>query len=313
VSTSDRRAGDVTPPPRDVAGALGRRGKRAGALVRPLRIGAPVLPFLAYVALGLGVPTVVITLLAFRDASGRWTLANLRVITSGGQYLVGFETSVKLALVTSVIPGVVGTVVAYAVAQSRSRVLGRLVSTASGVFANFGGVNLAFMFVASFGTVGVATSWLARIGLNPWNYGFDLYKFSGVAFVYLYFQLPLMVLVITPALGALRTSWREAASNLGASTWRYWRHVGVPVLMPPVLASMFLLFASGFSAYATTEALTGGTIALTPIQIGAFLQGNVLAGQENVGYALGFGMIVVLSASVIAYVVLQRRSSKWLR
>jgi len=76
---------------------------------------------------------------------------------------------------------------------------------------------------------------------------------------------------------------------------------------------MFLLFGSGFAAYATAEALTTGTIALTPIQIGAILQGNVLAGQANIAYALGFTMIVILLFTVLAYSLLRRRSSKWLR
>ena len=148
---------------------------------------------------------------------------------------------------------------------------------------------------------------------GPLDHGFNLYKFWGVAFVYMYFQIPLMVLIITPALAGLRPAWREAAENLGASSWQYWRHVGIPVLMPAVLGSTFLLFGSAFSAYATAEALTLGTIALTPIQIGAILQGNVLAGETNIAYALAFAMIVILMVSVVAYGLLRRRTSRWLR
>lgn len=302
-----------TSTPLDVGGAA--RGVRTttGALVRGLRTSAPVLPFVLYVFLGLGIPTLVIVNLAFRSDAGHLTMSNIHAITSGGQYLTGFETSLKLALVTSLVPGILGTFLAYAISTSRFETMKRLVASASGVLANFGGVNLAFMFVATIGAVGVVTSWLAALGLNPWNHGFSLYKFWGVAIVYMYFQVPLMVLVVTPALHGLRPAWREAAENLGASRWRYWRHVGIPVLMPSVLGSMFLLFGSGFSAYATAEALTGGTIALTPIQIGAYLQGNVISGEENIGYALGFGMVVLMLLSVIGYTLMQRRSSKWLR
>jgi putative spermidine/putrescine transport system permease protein len=314
VNPSDQLAADPDFPDLGVSGErAGSRRKGAGALMRSLRTSAPVLPFLIYVLLGIGIPTLVIVNYTFRSPSGRLTLANMRTVLGGGQYRLGFETSIKLALVTSIIPGVLGTLLAYAIATSKFESLKRAVATASGVLANFGGVNLAFMFVAAFGYVGLATSWLARIGLNPWNHGFNLYKFSGVALVYMYFQIPLMVLVITPALSGLRPAWREAAHNLGASTWKYWRHVGLPVLMPSVLGCMFLLFGSGFSAYATTEALTGGTIALTPIQIGSLLTGNVISGEQNVGYALGFSMIVLLLISVVAYVFLQRRASRWLR
>jgi putative spermidine/putrescine transport system permease protein len=315
---------DASPSPSGVSGEIGSTSSLPGALFRTLRTGAPVLPFLIYISLGLLLPTVAIINLAFRSTKGKLTLANFRTILStghvhagilmGGQYRAGFENSLKLALVTSIIPGVLGTFLAYAIATSNHALFKRLTAACSGVLAQFGGVNLAFMFIASFGALsGVATHWLAAIGLNPWDHGFDLYKFWGVAFVYMYFQVPLMVLIITPAFAGLKESWREAASNLGASTWRYWRHVGLPVLAPAVLGGMFLLFGSGFSAYATAEALTAGTIAITPIQIGDILNGNVLANQANLGYALGFSMIVILMISVIGYALLRRRTSRWLR
>jgi putative spermidine/putrescine transport system permease protein len=181
------------------------------------------------------------------------------------------------------------------------------------VFANFGGVPLAFLFIASLGNTGLATKWLNSVGLNPYKHGFNLYAFSGIVLVYMYFQIPLMVLVITPALEGLRPAWREAAHNLGASSWSYWRHVGVPVLLPSFLGALLLLFGSGLSAYATAEALTNGSVAITSIQIGSFLNGNVISGQENVGKALGFGMIVVIFFVMLVYATLQRRASRWLQ
>jgi putative spermidine/putrescine transport system permease protein len=187
------------------------------------------------------------------------------------------------------------------------------VATASGVLANFGGINLTFMFIATLGSTGVLTGWLAAVHLNPWNHGFKLYGFYGVALVYLYFQVPLMVLVITPALGGLRGSWREAAENLGASSFHYWRTVGIPVLLPSVLGGMLLLFGSSFAAYATADTLTAGTVTLVPIQIGAVLNGNVIAGEEHIGYALGFGMLVVLTVTMVLYGLVRRRASRWLR
>ena len=131
--------------------------------------------------------------------------------------------------------------------------------------------------------------------------------------VYLYFQIPLMVLVILPALEGLRPAWREAAENLGARSWEYWRFVGGPVLLPSFLGCVLLLFGSALSAYATAEALTSGTIPLTSIQIGSFLNGNVIPGQENVGMALSLGMVVIIAVAMSIYVLLQRRAAKWLR
>ncbi|HEX4360844.1 MAG TPA: ABC transporter permease subunit [Pseudonocardia sp.] len=272
-----------------------------------------VLPFAIYAGLFLAVPTVAIVVGAFQDPdSGSFTLGNLDTAFHG-IYLRGFITSIELSVITSVVPGVLGLIIAYAVQSSRGTALKRAVSTASGVFANFGGVPLAFLFIATVGSSGLAVDWLKSLGFNPYDHGFSLYTFSGIALVYLYFQIPLMVLVITPALEGLRPAWREAADNLGATGWQYWRLVGGPVLLPAFLGSVLLLFGGAFSAYATTQALTSGSLAITPIQIGTFLNGNVLSGQENVGKALGFGMIVVIAAVMVVYAVLQRRASKWLQ
>jgi putative spermidine/putrescine transport system permease protein len=269
-------------------------------------------PFVLYTILGLGIPTLAVVVLAFRSDSGQATWSNLSTVTQGS-YLVGFENSVLLAAIASIVPGILGLILAYTIETSKSGVLRRLVATASGVLANFGGINLTFMFIATIGSTGILSIWLGYLHLNPWNHGFDLYSFFGCAIVYMYFQIPLMVLVITPALAGLRPSWREAAENLGASSWSYWRTVGIPVLLPSVLGGMLLLFGSAFSAYATADTLTAGTVTLTPIQIGAVLNGNVIAGEQNIGYALGFGMLIVLSVTMILYGLVRKRASRWLR
>lgn len=289
--------------------------RRSSTLRRFLRRAEPTLaitPFLVYSFLGLGIPSLAVVYYAFHGSTGHWTFANITLITHG-IFLIGFENSIKLGLLSSIIPGVLGVFIAYAIQTSKSTVLHRLTSTASGVLANFGGINLTFMFIATLGSTGILTIWLHDIGINLASIGFNLYTFSGVAVVYMYFQLPLMVLVVTPALGGLRASWREAAENLGASSWRYWRHVGIPVLMPSILGGMLLLFGSAFAAYATAQSLTLGLIALSPIQIGNFLNGNVIAGETNVGYAIAFGMLVILTVTMVLYSLVRKRASRWLR
>jgi putative spermidine/putrescine transport system permease protein len=275
---------------------------------------AGVAPFGIYVLLGLVIPMIAVAVGAFTDpTSGRPTLSNVKLATSG-VYLHGFGESLLLSILASVLPGILGFLLAYAIfTAKRGTVLRQVCVTASGVFANFGGVPLAFLFIATLGTTGMATRWLTDLGFNPYNHGFTLYTLAGVVVVYMYFQIPLMVLVILPALEGLRPSWREAAENLGAGAWRYWRHVGIPVLLPSFLGSVLLLFGSAFSAYATAEALTSGTIPLTSIQIGSFLNGNVLAGEQNVGKALGLGMVLIIAVVMVLYVILQRRAARWLR
>ncbi len=293
--------------PADSAKSQRRRRTRAAFVA-----GLGLVPFGLYTTLFLVVPAVAVAIGAFRSPSGHWTWSNISVATHG-VYAHGFITSIELSVVTAIIPGIIGLFVANAVLTSRGWVLRRIVSTASGVFAQFGGVPLAFIFIASVGTTGLVTSWLKAVGFNPWSHGFDLYKVGGVAIVYAYFQLPLMVLVITPALEGLRPAWGEAASGLGARRWQYWRLIGGPVLFPSFMGGVLLLFGGSLSAYATAEALTSGSLSLTPIQIGSFLNGNVIAGQQNVGKALGLGMVVIIGVVMVFYFMLQRRASRWLR
>lgn len=272
-----------------------------------------IVPFVGYVTLFLLVPAVSVVTGAFTSTAGGFTTANLTQSVQG-VYRTALVTSIQLSLLTAVVGAVLGLLLAYAVVTSpRSGLLRHLVSSAAGVFAQLGGVPLAFMFIATVGSVGIVTKGLAAVGWDIYRGGFSLFSFTGIALVYIYFQVPLMVIVITPALDGLRIQWSEAAASLGATRLQYWRHVGGPLLLPAFLGALLLLFANSFSAYATAVALTTGVVPLVPVQIGSLLSGNVLSGQENLGKALGLGMIVVVAVVMGLYAWLQRRTSRWLR
>ncbi len=294
-----------------------RRGEHpARAAARAAARYAGLAPFTAYVVLGLVIPMIAVAVGAFQDPeTGAWTTKNVDIATHG-VYLTGFRESLILSVLAAVLPAAFGLLIAYAISTARGRggaVLRQVAITMSGVFANFGGVPLAFLFITTLGSSGLETQWLKDLGWDIYAGGFSLYTVTGIVVVYMYFQIPLMVLVILPALEGLRPAWREAAENLGARSWSYWRHVGGPVLMPSVLGATLLLFGFGLSAYATAEALTSGTIPLTSMQIGSFLSGNVIAGQGNVGQALGLGMVAVIAVVMVFYILLQRKAAKWLR
>jgi putative spermidine/putrescine transport system permease protein len=267
-----------------------------------------LLPFFAYITIFLLIPAIAVVIGAFKTPDGHATLHNFHIATTG-VYRTGYEKSIKLSLIASIVPAILGFVIAQAIHKSPpDAFLRKFVVSLSGVFANFGGVPLAFLFVSTFGPVSVTNSWLDHVGIH---WAPNVHSFDAVAAVYLYFQIPLMVLVILPALEGLKPEWREASDNLGGGGLRYWRHVGGPAVLPSVLGATLLLFGSAFSAYATADALTSGTIPLTSIQIGSFLNGNVLPGQQNVGKALAAGMLVIIAAVMGIYVVLQRRAARW--
>ncbi|WP_089103279.1 ABC transporter permease [Streptomyces hyaluromycini] len=270
-----------------------------------------VVPLLAFTAVAFGLPAIAMLNGAFTvkdPASGvsSYTARNLSDSLQG-PYLTALVGSVKLSALSALIAAVLGLPLAQAVVSSRSRALREAVLTASGVLANFGGVPLAFAFVATLGNAGVLT-----VHLHLTDHGWNLYSFWGLVLVYLYFLIPLMVLTITPALDGLRAQWREAALNNGATGVQYWRFVALPVLAPSLLGGLVLLFGSAFAAYATAAAMVGSAVPLVTLQIADAISGNVLVGQENVALALSLDMVLVAGVVMAVYLPLQRRSARWL-
>jgi putative spermidine/putrescine transport system permease protein len=267
-------------------------------------------PFFAYTILFLFLPAGAVLLGAFKGAQGGWTLDNVRLMFQS-PYIDAYKTSIEVSLVTALLGGIGGLAIAYAaIREGTPKWIRNVLTTFSGVAANFGGIPLAFAFIATLGSIGVVTSLLRDLGWDPTQHGLNLFSKTGVEIVYMYFQFPLMILVIAPAIDGLRREWREAASNLGASAWQFWRYVGLPVLFPSLLGAIILLFGNAFAAYATAYSLTSGTVNLVPILIGAYYTGNVLD-NPHLAQALALGMFVVLAVMMLAYIPLQRRAARW--
>jgi putative spermidine/putrescine transport system permease protein len=281
-------------------------------IVSTLVAWAGLLPFLLFTLFFLFLPSAILLVGSFQDALGRFTLKNI-VHLFRPSILTSYWLSIKVSLMTAVAGGVFGTLLAWAVVHGGlPRALRGILMTFSGVASNFAGVPLAFAFIATLGRVGLVTAMLKRVfGIDLYGTGFTLYSFWGLSLTYLYFQLPLMILVITPALDGMKREWREACQSLGASWFQYWRHLGIPVLLPSLLSSIVLLFGNAFGAYATAYALTGGYINLVTIQIGAQMRGDVLH-DPNLGYTLALGMVVITTVTILGYSVLRRRASRWL-
>ncbi|TWP51982.1 ABC transporter permease [Lentzea tibetensis] len=272
------------------------------------------LPFLVFVGIFLVYPTILVLAGSFQDSSGAFTFQNLTDLTKG-VYLQAFIRSVELSALTALIGAVFGALLAWAVAVGKPEgLLRRIVVAASGVLAQFGGVPLAFAFLATVGFQGFVTQFLRdNVGIDLFAGSAWLFELPGLTLVYTFFQIPLMVIVFLPALDGLRPQWREATASLGGTSWTYWRHVGGPILVPPFLGALLLLFANAFSAYATAAALVSQGSPIVPLQIRGFLTGEVVLGQENLGKALGLGMVVIVSIAMGVNVLLQRRMSKWVR
>lgn len=270
-----------------------------------------LVPFLLFCLLFEILPAIIIIQGSLSDdKTGAPTLDNYRHMFSSENFHA-FQTSVSISLVTALLGGIFGALAAYGVYNLRTGWLRNLLIGFSSIAANFAGVPLAFAFVATLGVTGFVT-----VALHNWLHfdlygaGFSIYNFWGLVIVYVYFQLPLMILVTLPALSALRPEWREAATNLGASNFTYWRRVALPILLPSLVAAAMLLFANSFGAFATAFALAQGNINLVPILINFVVNGNVTV-DFGLGNALAVGMIVVLLAAVSLYTAMLRRVSTW--
>ncbi len=269
-----------------------------------------IAPLLLYMALFLGLPLVTIVRFSFLNSQNEFTLNNFTTITSG-IYRDAFILSFELSALSAALSLIFGFFFAFALVHSNLKFLQQAVSTASGVLANTGGVPLAFMFIAVLGTYGTLTGWLKGAGINLYGGGWTIYSFTGLLIVYLYFQVPLMVLIFLPVVSNIKKEWAEAAQSLGASQLTYWRKVLLPILTPQLLALFLLLFANSFAAYATAAALTSGSLALVPVQIASLIASNVQVDGANTAMALGLGMVICVGLSTIGYALLEKRSSRW--
>jgi len=294
--------------------AIGKTAPPAEA--RSLRLPTQwlgVAPFFIFAIMFLILPTLYLMLGAFQNDAGEYTLQNIAALAQPS-IIAAYWISIKVSLASSLIGAFAGLAIAIAIVRGglpnwiRSATL-----TFSGVASNFAGVPLAFAFIATLGRLGLATVILNTLfGINIYAYGFNILSFWGLTLTYVYFQIPLMVVVIVPAIDGLKKEWGEAAATLGATMSQYWRMVVIPVIWPSFLGTVILLFANAFGAIATAYALTGSSLNIIPIVLYAQIRGDVLH-NAHLGYAIAFGMIVITGLANIFYIWFRTRSERWLK
>jgi putative spermidine/putrescine transport system permease protein len=270
-------------------------------------------PFLAYVAVFLFLPTAIVLGGSVFDANGSVTLINFSHLSR--VYIVKATVqTISLSAFTAVVGAILGALLAYAIAMGNPEgLLRRLTLSISGVLAQFGGVTLAFAFIATIGPAGFVYLWLAQHHADIYAGSIWLFELPGLALVYLYFQIPLMVLVFMPALDGIKPQWREATESLGGGTWHYWRYVAGPLLAPAFLGATLLLFANSFSAYATANALINQGQPVISQQINGALSGEVGSFEPGFAKAIAVEMVIIVTLVTVLYSLLQRRTSRWLQ
>jgi putative spermidine/putrescine transport system permease protein len=274
-----------------------------------LRAALGVMPFLLFCALFELAPLGLMLGRSVLADHGGLTLDHYRRALTI-EYRGALLNSAIVSLASAAIGTLVGAVGAWAALHSRSGFVRRFVVVLANVTSNFAGVPLAFAFIATLGTSGFVTLWLDRLlGLDLCSWGRFFYRAPGIILAYVYFQLPLMVLVITPALTALRPEWAEAAAGLGASRRTYFFRIALPILRPALCASFMLLCANALGAYATAFALAQDSVNLLPIKIGFLMTGDVSL-DVGLASALAVVLVALMALLILGYQLLMARTRR---
>lgn len=272
-----------------------------------------ITPFFLFAILFLVAPTALLLTGAFFNSEGQFTFQNIFDLARP-EIINSFLLTIKISALSAILGALFGFFLAYAaVSSGLPKWIRPTLMTFSGVASNFAGVPLAFAFIATLGRLGLVTTALINIfGFNIYNAGFNLLDFWGLTITYLYFQIPLMVLIMTPAIDGLKPEWREASMILGSTKFQHWRYVILPILWPSLVGSTLLLFANAFGAVATAFALTNSSLSIVTILLFAQIRGDVFH-NPGLGYALALGMVIITGASNLAYIMLRGRAERWMK
>jgi putative spermidine/putrescine transport system permease protein len=261
-----------------------------------------MLPFLGFFIAFQIAPLLWIAFNSLNSLDG-WGLGNFSEILGSPFYRQAMRFSLEISLWSSMLGLLIAILGSYSLRKVNSR-LRDFVTAFANMTSNFAGVPLAFAFIILLGFNGCLTLLLKQAGLIE---DFNLYSKTGLILIYTYFQIPLGVLLLYPAFDALRDDWRDSAALLGASTWSYWRHIGLPVLTPALLGTFIILLANALGAYATVYALTTGNFNVVPVRIAALVSGDIFL-DPNLASALAILLVALMALITIIHQWLLRRS-----
>ena len=272
-----------------------------------------VIPFFAFTGIFLIYPTLSVVNGAFHNEDGAYNPKKISELFNSPIYRHAFSNSLEISFKTAFFGAILGGLFAWALTKGKPGSFFYKFSVAlSSVLAQFGGVMLTFAFLATFGFNGVISSIALKVAPNSFlSQSAWLYSLNGLAVVYTFFQIPLMILVFLPSIENMKPQWREASDSLGGGTFEFWIRVGIPVLTPSFFGAMLLLFVNSFSAYATAATLINLADFLTPLQIANALSSEVGGANPQEAKALSMFMVIVVIIAMTLYALIRRRVSRW--
>ncbi|MFI9558340.1 ABC transporter permease [Nonomuraea endophytica] len=271
----------------------------------------PALPLLLFTTATLVLPAIMLVYESFALPAGGLGFEHITKVASNPVDRQAIGGSLALGVVQATLATAIGAPAAWLI--TRMRLGGRAFwLSLMNVASNFAGIGLAFGFVALIGSTGMLTLILkALLGIegNPFP---STGSFNGMNLVYLYFNVPMFVLLTLPALSVLKNDWQEAAEVCKATRWQFWRYVGIPVLSPFVIAGWLLVFTWTIGVYAVAYAVAAspGSQKLITLQIGTTLETSVF-GLGRAAVLSVLLMILAIGATVL-YRLCLKRAARWL-
>jgi len=256
-------------------------------------------PFLVLVLLFFLVPLLYMLITSFQYSDG-FTLAQYQTVLTNDYILQGFTNSITLSVISAVIALMVTLFAVYAIMRF-SEPMREKILILTNLTSNFSGIPLAFAFIVLLGNSGLFTLLFDKWGIDTFS-SFSLYSWGGLLLIYIYFQLPLALMLLYPIYDGIQQQWKDAAALLGASTWQFWMKIGIPVMLPGIVGTFSVLFANAMGAYASAYALTSSNYNLVAIRIGSLIKGDIFAQPE-----LASAIAVILAVTMVTAMLL----SEW--
>jgi putative spermidine/putrescine transport system permease protein len=265
-----------------------------------------IVPFVVITLCFLLLPTIMMIIDSFKSGSGSFTLENYKTALTNMFYLKSITNSIQISLISSLIGITVALVCAYSISNYSEKAQNSII-TILNMTSNYSGVPLAFGYIVLIGNTGMFILLFKHFGLNALS-NFNIYSWIGLIITYVYFQIPLAILLLYPSFLGIKKEWRQSAMLLGASSFQFWAKIGMPVLVPSIVGTFSILFANAMGAYATAYALVGKNYNLLTIRISSLVVGDIMPKPELAG-----ALAVILGITTISMMMINEKMSKYIK
>jgi spermidine/putrescine transport system permease protein len=210
------------------------------------------------VYLFLYLPLVIVVVYSFNDSrlNAEWvgfTLKWYEKLFQNDQMLLAARNSLVIALVSSALATVLGTLAGLAMYRYKLWLLPTLVLTPIAIPEILMGVALLIFFVMINLTLGMVSITLAHVA----------------------FSIGFVAIVVRSRLQGMDESLTESARDLGATPWQTFWLITLPLIRPGIIAGALMAFTLSIDDFVITF-FTAGPDALTlPIQIYTLVKGPV--------------------------------------